>query len=169
MPDNGKRQELVRGVVREMPLNGAAHGCVTSTILTALYESVDKQELGFVFPATGFILERDPDTVLAPDCAFVRAGRLSRPFPEGYIPFVPDLAVETISFADRPAEMEEKVNRWLAAGARLVWVLDPGPRTATVHRPGSGLRVLREGDSLDGEDVVPGFRIAVARLFDLGS
>ncbi len=162
--------ELIRGEVREMPPPGAEHGAVTLNIQAPLYNFVREHQLGRVFAAeTGFLIERDPDTVRAPDCAFVRAERLAGGVPKKYCPFAPDLAVETElpddSPDDRPRRLEDKVKQWLDCGARLVWVIDPARRTVTVHSPNGEPRTLRDQDLLGGEDVVPGFRMAIADLW----
>jgi Uma2 family endonuclease len=77
----------------------------------------------------------------------------------------PDLAVETMSPSDTVFEVDEKVQEWLTAGTRLVWVLNPRQKTVTVYRPDNTAQILGGGDTLDGADVVPGFTIAVAELF----
>lgn len=161
------RHELIRGEVREMPPAGAEHGAITSNIQIPLGSFVREHKLGRVFAAeTGFLLERDPDTVRAPDCAFVSAERLSGGIPRKYLPFAPDLAVETVSPEDRPTRLWSKVKQWLESGTRLVWVIEPKRRTVTVHSPGREPRTLEDGDVLDGEDIVPGFRLAVTDLWE---
>ena len=166
LPDAGVRRELIRGEVREMTPAGGEHGFVTGDLHGYLFAFVHGRGLGRVTSAkTGFILERDPDTVRAPDCAFFRAERLPKPLPRGYIEIAPDLVVETLSPGDRRGEMEEKVAAWLAFGVRLLWVIDPVRRRATVHRRGAKPRVIEADGALDGEDVVPGFRCALAELF----
>jgi Uma2 family endonuclease len=166
MSHDGVRRELVRGEAREMAPAGGEHGWTSGNIYGHLYTYNRKKKLGFLFAAeTGFVIERNPDTVRAPDCAFVRVDRLTRPLPKKYVPLAPDLAVETVSPADRAGEVREKVTMWLQSGVRLVWVLDPAKRTVTVHHSGCQPRMLREGDFLEGEDVVPGFRVAVRDLW----
>lgn len=160
------RCELIRGEVREMPPSGAEHGAVTSNIHIPLGSFVRDNKLGRVFAAeTGFIVESDPDTVRASDCAFVSADRLTGGVPKKFFPFPPDFAVETVSPDDRRRQLGDKVRQWLDSGVRLVWVIDPARRTVTVHSPGGEPRALRDPDLLDGEDVVPGFRMAVADLW----
>lgn len=127
---------------------------------------VDGESLGVVFGAeTGFLIARDPDTVRAPDVAFVSAGRVGATLPKGFFPGPPDLAVEVLSPEDRASEVLAKVGDWLEAGCRLVWVVDPRTRTVTVYRGLSEVRVLRNGETLSGEDVVPGFSAPVSRVF----
>src|SRR5262245_30810434 len=166
MSHDGVRRELVRGEVKEMPPAGGEHGSTTGTLNAILWNFVREKKLGRVFAAeTGFIIARNPDTVRAPDCAFVRAEGLPGPVPKKYLPFPPDLAAETVSPNDRPGEIDEKIADWLQSGVRLLWVLDPDQRMVTVYRSGSQPRTLKEGEFLEGEDVVPGFRVAVAELW----
>jgi len=154
----GKQVELVRGqlVVREPP--GTWHGAVAANLAYLLGEFVRRHGLGLVFAQdTGFKIGSDPDTVRAPDVAFVgreRAGLIRK---RGYAELAPDLLAEILSPDDRPAEVLAKVADWLAAGTKLVWVIDPERSEVRVYRQDGSLSVLREGDSLDGEDVLPGF------------
>ncbi len=167
MPDNGMRRELVRGEVIEMSPAGGRHGKTAVTILVALESFIRKRKLGELFAAeTGFWIERDPDTVRAPDCAFVRTDRLPRPIPTGFIPSVPDLAVEVLSPNDRAGRVADKVAQWLSGGVRLVWVIDPARRKVAVHKLGGGPETLGEDGSLDGGDVLPGFKFRIAELFE---
>ncbi len=160
------RRELVRGEVREMPPAGGEHGSSTGIIHGEIYLFTKNKKLGRVFAAeTGFIIERGPDTVRAPDVAFIRADRLSGPVPKKFPAIPPDLAVETVAESDTPREVQDKVAQWLQAGVRLVWVIDPGSRTAAIHRSGREPIILKDGDFLDGEDVLPGFRLAVTQLW----
>jgi Uma2 family endonuclease len=162
----GVRCELVLGEVREKTPAGAAHGSVAGRLHGFLFAHLMGERSGEVFSSgTGFLIERDPDTVRAPDIAFVSAARLPRPIPVKFLPMAPDLAVEVLCPEDRPAEVAEKVAQWLAAGTRLVWVIDPRRRTAAIHAPGREPRHLPADGVLDGEDVVPGFRLALAELW----
>ena len=163
---DGVRRDLVRGEVREMTLAGARHGWTTGSLHVLLGSYVRKQKLGWVFAAeTGCVIERGPDTVRAPDLAFVRLSRIPGEMPEKFLPFAPDLVVETISPDDRLDDVMDKVTLWLNAGAALAWVVDPAARTVSVHFPAREPRLLHESDSLDGEDVVPGFRITVGEIW----
>jgi Uma2 family endonuclease len=121
--------------------------------------------LGLVVAAeTGFTLERDPDTVRAPDVAFVRQERLPDPDARGYAALAPDLVVEVLSPDDRPGEVLRKVGEWLTAGSLLVWVVDPAHRLARVYRADGSETVVAEVDALDGEDVVAGFRCRLGEI-----
>ena len=166
LSDEGRHYELIRGELRPMSPSGGPHGDATSRVSFYVNGVVYGDDLGVTFAAeTGFFLERDPDTVKAPDFAFVAYERLPEPLPEGYVPLVPDLAVETRSPNDTAREVAEKVEEWLAAGVRLVWVIEPRKRTITAHRTGRPPQTLGIDDTLDGEDVVPGLAVPVARIF----
>ena len=114
----------------------------------------------------GFVLAVNPDTVRAPDVCFIRREKVPETGePTGFWTIPPDLAVEVLSPNDRYTEVAEKVAEWLAFGVRLVLVVDPRPRTVAVHRPNAPVRILNEDDTLDGEDVVPGWSLPVRAIF----
>lgn len=160
-----KRTELVRGTLIVREPAGFGHGKVAMRIGSALHAYVDRQGLGEVFAAeTGFTLFRGPDTVRAPDVAFVSNERLPERSPRGFAELAPDLVVEVLSPGDGAGEVAEKIDDWLRAGCRLVWVVDPERRRARVHRANGSVHPLSQDDDLDGEDVVPGFRCALGEL-----
>ncbi len=162
----GFRYELIKGELRPMSPSGGPHGDATSRITFYVNGIVYAEELGSTFAAeTGFLVDRNPDSVMAPDFSFVAAGRLSYPLQEGYIPLAPDLAVETRSPNDTKKEVADKVQDWLAAGVRMVWVIEPRKRTVTIHRLGQPPRVLGVADVLDGEDVLPGLAVPIKAVF----
>lgn len=167
MPDDGFRYELVRGELRRMTPAGSEHGRIAVRITWRLAQHVEEKRLGAVYAAeTGFILARNPDTVRAPDVAFVNREGLERAGKtEGYWPGAPDLAVEVISPGDLYEEVEEKVFDWLDAGTRMVAVVNPRNRSVTVYRSPTDIVVLTEADVLDGGDVVPCFELAVREIF----
>jgi Uma2 family endonuclease len=167
LPDDGMRHELVKGVLNTMPPAGFEHGAIGINVATPLDQHVRANGLGVVVAAeTGFIITTNPDTVRAPDIGFVRQDRIQATgITKKYWPGAPDLAVEVISPSDTVYEVDDKVQGWLAAGAGLVWVVNPRRRTVTVHRPTGAPIVLTINDLLDGEQVVPGFSIRVADLF----
>lgn len=168
-PDDGLRYELVRGELREMAPAGNRHGYLALEIGAELRNHVKANELGRTYTAeTGFKIASDPDTVRAPDAAFVSQDRLDRVGEvEGYWPGAPDLVVEVISPNDVHTEVVEKALSWLEAGCRMVLIVDPGQRTVTVYRSLEDIRILRAaaGDSVDGADVAPGWSLALAELF----
>jgi Uma2 family endonuclease len=167
MPDDGLRRELVRGELREMTPAGYRHGRVAMRIGSNLDVYVSGNGLGVVCAAeTGFKIEGAPDTVRAPDVAFIGRLRVAAAGePEGFWPGAPDLAVEVVSPGDSFGEVEEKVFDWLRAGCRMVVVANPRKRTVTVYRSHSDIVVLTEEDELDGGDVVPGWKLPVREIF----
>jgi Uma2 family endonuclease len=167
MPDDGKRRELIAGELREMAPSGHEHGRVTMRFSGPLSVFVDDNGLGAVYAAeTGFLLAQDPDTVRAPDIAFVRQERLSNAMRgRGYYPGAPDLAVEVISPGDTYSEVEAKVEEWLKAGCRMVVVANPRNQTLKVYRSVTDVLVLTLVDTFDGAEVVPGFTLTVRRIF----
>jgi len=170
MPDDGHRYELVAGELKKMTPAGWRHGAVGGRLHSLLGHYVLERELGEVFFAeTGFVLARDPDTVRAPDIAFLGKERLSAAAPgEAFWPGPPDLAVEVVSPGDTLGEIDEKVQAWLAAGASMVWVVNPRWRSVTVFRSATDIKTLTENDDLEGQDVVPGFRCPVGAIFVKG-
>ena len=164
---SGKSTELVRGtlIVREPP--STYHGRVQGVLHILVGSYVRTHTLGAVFGQdTGFKIASDPDTVRAPDLAFVDRTRAARIPRRGYAALAPDLVAEILSPDDRPGEVVGKVWDWLEAGVRLVWVIDPDRRVATVYRDdGSVMTVASDGD-VDGEGVLPGFSFRLSELFD---
>lgn len=167
MPDDGFRYELVRGELRQTPLAGAEHGMICVNVIVTLARHIKLHGLGQGFgTGTGFQIASDPDTVRAPDVAFVRKERIPESgISETFWPGAPDLAVEVVSPGDTYSEVEEKVEEWLAAGARAVWVLNPKWRGVSVYRSMTDVTRLSEDDELDGGEVVPGFRCKVSEIF----
>jgi Uma2 family endonuclease len=161
-----KRRELVRGALFTMAPAGAEHGATVMHVAVPLGMHVRTRQLGEVFGAeTGFQIARDPDTVRAPDIAFVRADRLGSGPGKGFFPGAPDLAVEVISPYDRASHVLSKVHGWLDAGCRAVWLVDPDSRTVTVYRGGRTATVLNAGESLTADDLLPGFTLPIAEIF----
>jgi Uma2 family endonuclease len=167
LPDDGFRYELVKGEVRRMPPAGSEHGAIAVNITIVIAQFVKAHDLGIVFGAeTGFKIASDPDTVRAPDLAFIRRERIpAEGIPRGFWPGAPDLAVEVISPSDTYTDVEEKVNDWLSAGTRMVLVLNPRSRTVTVYTSHTHVMRLTEAHTLTGGEVLPGFTCQVAALF----
>ncbi|MGH7578560.1 MAG: Uma2 family endonuclease [Gemmatimonadales bacterium] len=164
-PDS-KYYELVRGVPRVSEPPGGLHGRIAATIAARLADHVERLGLGTVLVEAGYVLKRAPDTVRGPDISFVSLSRLpADQIPEQFMPGAPDLAVEILSPTSRWSEVEEKIADYFAAGARLLWVVDPGERRVIVRYPDRPPRVVATGENLDGEDVVTGFALALAELF----
>jgi Uma2 family endonuclease len=163
------RFELDQGVLQHMSPSGARSSMVSSNIGYELRHYVQTHRLGAViFSEAGFVLEHDPDTVVAPDVAFVRRDRMPDLIPErGFFLLAPDLAVEVISPTDEPGDMRRKQAIYDRVAIPMVWWIDPLRRTAAVHVPGEPVRHLTESEILDGERVVPGFPIPLATIFDV--
>jgi Uma2 family endonuclease len=165
LADDGWRYDLIEGELFRMPPTGGDHGYVGSELHGYIWNHVRRDHLGRVYCAeTGFYLTRNPDTVLGPDIAFVRADRAPERNP-GYLDLAPDLAVEIRSPTDRKAYVDHKVDLYLSGGVRLLWYVDPRRQTVSVYRPGRAPTTLGIGDELDGEGVLPGFRLAIADVF----
>jgi len=164
MPRGGQRYELVDGELIAMSPSGADHGDIALTIGAHLKQHVHSHRLGKAYAAeTGFLIGRNPDTVRAPDAAFVRNERVVRV--ATFFPGPPDLAVEVLSPSDTASEVESKVRQWLDAGTRMVVVVDPETQTATVHTPLTTRRLAID-DTLDGGDVVPGWSLPLREVFE---
>ena len=159
--------ELVAGRLVPMTPAGGRHGAVAARLTGALGAHVEAHGLGVVYAAeTGYVLRRNPDTVRAPDLSFVSRERpAGREVSVGFIEGPPDLAIEVRSLDDTMAELVRKAEDYLAAGARLVWVVRPEVRKVHVHRPGIPVEHLADDGTLDGYDAVPGFRLPLDKLF----
>lgn len=167
MPDDGRRYELIAGELREVSPGSVQHSDIGSEILTRMRLFARSHGLGLVLgPDAGFFFGHEPDTVRAPDVSFIRADRVpSKEQRQGFADVVPDLAVEVASPNDSRPEVLEKVAFYLQQGVPLVWTVWPKSRSVLAHRAAQEPRTFREGDILDGEDVLPGFRIPVEELF----
>lgn len=167
MPDDGMRHELVRGELRVISPGGFRHGRRAARIASLLDVHATRTNGGVVVGAeTGFVLAHDPDTVRAPDAAFVSKERFEAVGEtEKFWPGAPDFAVEVISPGDSFREVQEKALEWIGAGCVAVLVLDPDRRNATVYRAGGDAHVYGEGERIDLDDAVQGFSVAVTELF----
>jgi Uma2 family endonuclease len=168
LPDDGLRYELVRGELRKMAPTGDEHGTITMNLAGPLDHYVRTHHLGRVYAAeTGFWIARDPDTVLAPDIAFIRQERIeTEGAVRGYRIGAPDLVVEVISPSDLYTEVAEKVDVWLAAGTQLVIIVDPRRRTIAVHHSPTTMQTLTSAGTLSGDPVVPGWTLPVREVFE---
>jgi Uma2 family endonuclease len=167
MPRDGFRYELVKGELRKTAPAGHEHGRVAVRFTWRLAQYVEINNLGAVYAAeTGFLISTNPDTVRAPDVAFVSRKRLDEVGKVGgYWPAAPDLAVEVVSPGDTYSEVEEKAIGWLEAGALMVLALNPRKRSVTVYRSLNNITILNEDAILDLNDIVPGFKVPVKDIF----
>jgi Uma2 family endonuclease len=168
LPDTGMRHELVEGELHEMHFAGGEHGFVVGRVLGCLGDFLDQHASpggGLFIPGTGFLLARNPDTVRAPDVAYVGPERLAQARVPGFPELAPDLVVEVVSPNDAASEIQRKVDEWLRAGTRLVWVLYPTTRSAMAYQTDGQARLLHADDTLTGDPVLPGFTCRVGDLF----
>ncbi|HOU14371.1 MAG TPA: Uma2 family endonuclease [Anaerolineae bacterium] len=162
-----QRTELIKGEVAVMSPASVEHGKITMRIGARLEAYASRVGVGQVYAAeTGFIIGRNPDTVRAPDVAFVRQERVAdMEDTTGFGRFAPDLAVEVVSPNDSAAYLRRKVSDWLQAGAQQVWVIYPDTATVEVHLPNRRAYTLTGEDTLEGGELLPGFTCPVAEIF----
>jgi Uma2 family endonuclease len=165
-PPDGSRQELVRGALVTTPPPGFRHGDVQANVFYLLKHHARAQRLGRVTVESGVQTERGPDTVRGPDVAHWSYERLpAEVCPLGYPDVAADLRVEVVSPGQDRRALQAKVREYLDAGVRTVWLVDPDEQTVAVYRTPEQARLLHAGATLDGEEVLPGFRCGVSELF----
>ncbi len=164
----GKRFELVRGELAEVPGASVRHGQIVASVFLLLHTFASERGLGVVLgDGVAYIIRRDPDTVRVPDASFIASERLPvGELPETFREGAPDLAVEVVSPNDEAEEVRAKVREYLQAGSRLVWVVWPRLRTVSVYSPVGITREVESDDELEGGEVLPGFRARVSDLFE---
>ncbi len=166
LPASIARRELVCGEVVETMPPGGIHGILAALITAALIQWSKQRGGGYVGIESGFVIERDPATVRAPDVYYVRAERIpATGVPEGFWTIAPDLAVEIVSPSDTAEGIHEKVRDYLAAGTAAVWVVYPRSRSITVHTPDGLARTWGPEGSLESPELLPGFSLRIADLF----
>ncbi|MDQ3411958.1 MAG: Uma2 family endonuclease [Chloroflexota bacterium] len=165
MREDGYRYELIRGVLKQMAPASRNHLIVSGRLISSLNQYLEPNDLGVAGGEGGFYFAEDPDTIFGPDVAVIPVDALPTIPATGYMRFVPPLVAEVVSTSNRPAEIEEKVRIYLAAGVKLVWVVDPTRRTIQVRTPDGADDLLTVADVLTNGGVFPEFRVEVARLF----
>jgi Uma2 family endonuclease len=164
LPHDGRKYEVLGGELLVSP-TGVQHGYISSRLLAALLEFALKRRLGLVLDSsTGFRLKNGD--CLSPDVSFVRRQRLAKELSQKFFPGAPDLAVEVLSPGESLAAMDKKLAAYFADETRLAWVIDPKDRSVRVHHSPKRFKTLRASDSLDGEDLLPGFTFPVAALYE---
>lgn len=160
--------ELIQGVLYEMSPSGYDSSEIGMTLGIILGAYAFEHNLGaFSGENGGYLLERNPDSLIAPDIGFVKKERRGlRPARGKPFPGAPDLAIEVISSSDEAGDIRRKMALYDRASVPMVWWIDPIRRTATVQRAGRPVQRLTESDSLDGEDIIPGFSIQLSRILD---
>ena len=173
-PAPDQRVELVRGRLLVCEPPGSRHGEIEVSVVVALrmYLTRDRDARGaertrgrLVCGDAGFWLSHDPDTVRAPDAAYISRERYDGALPDGYAEFAPDLVVEVRSPSDRPGAVLAKIGDWLEAGARVVWVIDPRTRQVALYRDDGAHNLLGGDDVLREELLLPGFALPLVELF----
>ena len=162
--DDGVLYELDEGEPVSMTFHMPKHARVQRTLLFELDAFLKKSLLGEVLADTGYLLSADPPTLRGPDVGFVRAGR--KIDPNARIQGAPDLAVEIVSPSDTASGLMRKVQQYLSSGARTVWVVYPDSAHVHVFETGGASRVLNRDDVLTEPDLLPGFSVPVAALFE---
>ena len=160
-----QNHELIEGQLVKTMSAGFIHGIIAQRIGRFIGNFADEHNLGEVAAAeTGFILGEK--TYRGADSAFISNENLTKyGYPQGYFPTAPDIAIEVVSPSNTSEEMMEKVNLYLQNGSRLVWIIYPQTKVVTVYRQNNLVSLLRENDTLEGEDVLPNFGLSVATLF----
>jgi Uma2 family endonuclease len=167
LPEDETHTELIRGELKQRAPAGGEHGSLAGELHFRVSLFTHNERLGgrTFIADTGFILQRDPDTVRAPDFAFIRQERLPDGLPPiAYIPIAPDLAVEIISPSESAEDVHDKVREYLDAGTALIWLVYPR-RKSVVVQTHQGARTLNGDDVLDGGDVLPGFHLPICEIF----
>ncbi len=166
LPSGPVDYELNNGRLLLMSPTGRQHGQVQAAVAAALYVQGQQCGHGEAFVETGVVLWRKPDRMVGPDVSFVVAGSLPvRESPEGYLETIPELVVEVRSKNDMNSEVNSKVHDYLKSGVRCVWIVDPADKTVVEYRGGQPAKTFATIDALQCEDVIPGFRLALADLF----
>ena len=167
LPEDGFRYELINGELEKMPPPGLPHGRIALRLCIVVGQFILDNGLGEGFATdTGFKLSSNPDTVLAPDFAFVTNEHFAEVCKtEGYGAGPPDLAVEVLSPSDRPGKVKQKISRWFSFGTRQVWIVDPKHSTVSVYRSESDITTFSGSDYLEAQELFPGFRISLDKIF----
>jgi Uma2 family endonuclease len=165
-PEDGSRQELVRGKVIIMPPPNYRHGEIAANICFAIKLYLHKHPIGRVAVEGGIITERNPDSVRGPDVSFLSKERV--PLGKkigGWVEGSPDLCVEVLSKSNTPKKIAEKLDEYFDGGSRLVWIVDPKEQAVKVYRTAKKSRLIKADGTIDGGDVLPGFTCPVSEFF----
>ena len=168
---NDGRYELVQGEVVEFAPINEQHGNAAFNISGAFHSYSRRHGIGRGAVETGYRLREDPDTVLGPDVSFNLDSKPRLALPQsGFVSGSPDIAVEVVSPSNTAAEMQRKVSQYIEAGSRRVWLVYPptptSPGWVAIHRPDSATVTYTGGDTITDEDLLPGFSLPLAEIFD---
>lgn len=166
LPDDDLRHELINGELIIMPLPGHPHGRIAARLMVPLGQFVLDHDLGEVYDVIGFQLTWKPDTVVGPDISFISKERTEKAGDvQGYWQGPPDLAVEVYSPGYRPGKVRERISRLFSAGTKQVWIVHVKYRTVTVYRSESDITTFSGSDYLEAQDLFPGFRVSLEKIF----
>ena len=166
LPETLHKPELVNGAIVTMAPVGGYHSNTQLALGMYMRLHAQRRGQGHVGVELGFILTTDPDTVRAPDVSFISAEQLrTTPLSAGFYPGYPDIAAEVVSPGDTATQLDAKVQDYLRAGTRLVWVVNPGTRSVAVYSPDGPAQILNADDVLTGGAVLPNLRMHVGDLF----
>lgn len=162
LPSGGVHYELDNGRLVVLPLPTDSHSAASGNVAAHLMIQGHRAGHGKARSRVGVVLRRNPDRVVGPDACFIANASLPLKLsPEGYLETIPDLVVEVRSKNDTLAELERKAGEYLAAGSKLVWVIDPIRSVAVVYEAGHAPRTLGTNEELTAEGIIPGFRLSV--------
>lgn len=165
--DDGSRHELIKGELVSMPPAGEAPGHLMGKLSHLIWRYLEDHPTAILAVGdSGYVLDRNPDTLLAPDLAMTRIERIPDEVPARSFPNrAPDLVIEIVSPGDRIGTINEKLRLYLEFGVELIWLVDPDRRTVTAHAYAKPVRLLQSGDSLTADELFPGLRIQVDEIF----
>ena len=165
LPDDGRDFELIEGELSEVSRPKRGHSRLQTRILLALGRFLEDHPLGEADAEAGFLLEREPATLVAPDVSFLSRERAEAVAPDAWPEGAPELAVEIVSPSEPASQLRRKVNLYLASGSRLVWVVYPDLSEVHAFAADGSIRVLRPGETLTAGDLLPVFELPVAAIF----
>ena len=167
LPKDGHRYEIVNGELVDMGNSGALHGYICSLLVAALASDVLPKKLGVILDSSTAFKMKNGDR-RSPDISFFAKERLQgmTELPTGFLDGAPDLAIEVLSPGNTVEEIHDKLVEYFENGTRLAWIVHPTEHYVLVYRSAQEPdRLLKSVDSLDGEEVIPGFTFPVADLF----
>ncbi|NHZ71697.1 MAG: Uma2 family endonuclease [Aquificales bacterium] len=166
MPNMGSAELIAGEIVTQMP-TGHPHGFIENIIGALLYIYLKTNQIGRALTGeVGIYTKRNPDHIRAADVAFISHERLAQAQEEGFLDVAPELVVEIMSPANTWTEAQEKLAEYFAIDVKIVWIVDPQLEQVHVYHSPEQMKLLRKQDELTGEDVLPGFTIALTEIFD---
>ena len=163
--DSAEHCELIDGELESVAPPGGEHSFIQANLSSILLQHVRAHKLGRVFGEIGFVLRRDPDTVLGPDISFVATQRLPADQTR-FLELAPDLAVEIVSPSNAQWEVHRKLAIYLSTGVKSVWIVYPKQRRVVVHAPDQPPQTFKDGETMTGGEVLSGLSLTVSEIFD---